>query len=135
MTLTNYYESFETLHVGTCPPRAHYIPEGSKTLLNGDWAFGYYKSPREVPEAFWNSLPDDLKKIFVEGDIIRRDSQRKFAKAYDEQAIEAIKKTTLINELTDAEVKQFRDLCAPVYNKYKAAIGAELVDKVLKAIQ
>ena len=88
-----------------------------------------------ISTKFWNTLPDDLKKILEEGEFIRRDAQRKFAKDYDNIALEAIKKTTTINDLTPEEVKQFRDLCAPIYDKYKNNIGAELVDKVLKAIQ
>lgn len=84
---------------------------------------------------FWNNLPDDLKKILGDGEILRRDAQRKYAKDYDDKALEAIKKVSAVNGLTPDEVKQFRELCAPVYEKYKNSIGADLVDKVLKAIE
>lgn len=70
MQLPNYYENFETLHVGTEEPRAYYIPfENSRAALeaaditrvsretsplfqslNGEWGFDYYQSLREVPQ-------------------------------------------------------------------------------------
>lgn len=58
MFIPQYYEDVNTLHVGTMPNRAYFIPastrtdttgEGRKhsdrfTLLNGDWGFHYYRS-------------------------------------------------------------------------------------------
>lgn len=71
MQLPRYYEDPKVLCVGTQPNRAYCVPaavrlensaEGDRfTLLNGDWAFGYYKNPEEVPERFWETgLPDKL---------------------------------------------------------------------------
>ena len=88
-----------------------------------------------ISTEFWDNLPEDLQKILMEGEIIRRDHQREYAKAYDEESLEEIKKTTEINELTPEEHKMFQDACAPIYEKYKDQIGAELVEKVLAAIQ
>lgn len=60
--LKNYYEDPSTLHLGTCPPRAYYLPyakeeealherEGARrVLLNGEWTFCYFESVEDVPE-------------------------------------------------------------------------------------
>jgi beta-galactosidase len=69
MKLPKYYEDPKTLHLGTMPYRAYYIPfetdksaseilemprEESKkvTMLSGDWKFHYYKNRFDVPEKF-----------------------------------------------------------------------------------
>ncbi len=60
--LTNYYEDFETVSVGTLPPHAYFIPFGDEVTaktddreksdrflsLCGDWDFCYYPSLREM---------------------------------------------------------------------------------------
>jgi beta-galactosidase len=64
MQLPRYYEDLETLHVGTLPPHAYFIPfsgeeaalteerEASDRFLslNGTWKFGYFPNPLAVPE-------------------------------------------------------------------------------------
>ncbi|WMJ89700.1 glycoside hydrolase family 2 TIM barrel-domain containing protein [Anaerocolumna sp. MB42-C2] len=69
MNLPKYFEDPKTLHLGTMPYRAYYIPfeadksafeiletarEDSKkvTMLSGDWKFHYYNNRFEVDEAF-----------------------------------------------------------------------------------
>ena len=62
--MPEYHQNPETLHVGTLPPRAYFIPyhdaesamtgerEASKrmTLLNGSWDFAYFPSYAGMPE-------------------------------------------------------------------------------------
>ncbi len=67
--LPKYYEDPKTLHLGTMPYRAYYIPfeaekaaneilespredSGRVTMLSGDWKFHYYKNRFEVEEKF-----------------------------------------------------------------------------------
>ena len=75
-----YHQNPHALHVGCEEPRAYFIPYGSSLdapsmqreksdrfqLLSGDWAFSYYDSVEEVPEALlkedaslkgWDSIP------------------------------------------------------------------------------
>ncbi|MGB8454058.1 MAG: glycoside hydrolase family 2 TIM barrel-domain containing protein [Anaerocolumna sp.] len=69
MNIPKYYEEPKTLHLGTMPYRAYYIPfeadksagdiletarEDSKkvTMLSGDWKFHYYSSRFDVEEKF-----------------------------------------------------------------------------------
>ena len=58
MFIPRHYEDPHTLHVGTMPNRAYFIPASTRTdtvgerradsdrftLLNGDWMFRYYAS-------------------------------------------------------------------------------------------
>jgi len=69
MILPQYYQDPHTLHVGTLPPHAYFLPAADRaaarelnarradgerfTLLNGRWAFGWFAAPELVPEAFW----------------------------------------------------------------------------------
>ena len=68
MLFPKYYEDTSTLHIGTQPPRAYYIPffsaEASAvrddrtasdrfSLLSGVWEFAYYADVREVTAPFW----------------------------------------------------------------------------------
>ncbi|MBR2406293.1 MAG: beta-galactosidase [Clostridia bacterium] len=57
MLFPAYYEDTSTLHVGTQPPRAYYLPEGDSRCvsLNGTWEFAYYESVRQVKEPFWGN--------------------------------------------------------------------------------
>lgn len=69
MRLPTYYEEPGTLHVGTMPDRAYYIPYqdidavscGKRSiserflLLSGQWKFRHFVNPYEVPEAFFEN--------------------------------------------------------------------------------
>lgn len=67
MKLTNYYEDFNVLHVGTMENRSYYMPIDPKELakdfdsqsssrqflLNGEWSFAHYNNPWEVEDDFF----------------------------------------------------------------------------------
>ena len=73
MKLPRYFEDPSTLHVGTEPNRAYYIPFREEEtarledrllseeliLLSGNWAFRYYPNRFEVPEHFMDESFDD----------------------------------------------------------------------------
>ena len=75
MQLPAYHEDPHLLRLGTQEPRAYYLPAADRaaaadtsrtaterfTPLNGDWGFGYYASPADVPERFWRQpSPDSI---------------------------------------------------------------------------
>jgi len=76
MLFPAYHENMETLHVNTLPNHAYFIPHADRqsaltgdrlqsarfTLLNGDWQFGYYPSPRQLPADLFSpaAVPDTL---------------------------------------------------------------------------
>ena len=67
MIIPHYYEDPHTLHVGTMPNRAYYIPASQRSdtlvehretsdrfqLLNGSWKFRYYASIYDLQDAFY----------------------------------------------------------------------------------
>lgn len=67
MMIPHYYEDPHTLHVGTMPNRAYYIPASRRSdalvehretsdrfqLLNGSWKFRYYASIYDLQDAFY----------------------------------------------------------------------------------
>lgn len=67
MIIPHYYEDPHTLHVGTMPNRAYYIPSSRRSdalvehretsdrfqLLNGSWRFRYYASIYDLQDAFY----------------------------------------------------------------------------------
>lgn len=70
MIVPPYFEDLATLHQGTLPPRAYFIPEASSQastphrpleresserfqLLSGTWQMRYYPSVHEITERFW----------------------------------------------------------------------------------
>lgn len=78
MNIPLYYENPQILHVGTCQPRAYYIPWENREsalakaprsesnrfqLLNGEWDFQFYSMLDEIPEwehmheGEWASIP------------------------------------------------------------------------------
>ena len=73
MKLPRYYEDPSTLHVGTEPNHAYFIPFREEslarlgdrqlsermTLLSGEWGFHYYPNRFEVPEHFMDADFDD----------------------------------------------------------------------------
>ena len=74
MLLPNYHQSLETLHVGTLPNHAYFIPHSSPEsalsrsrvrsdrfqLLSGDWGFTYYDSVLDLEEDFLNREARDV---------------------------------------------------------------------------
>ena len=74
MQKLHFHENLETLHVGTLPNHAYFIPHGSREsaltlrrtesdrfkLLSGEWDFTFYKSVLDLPEDFL-TLPAEGK--------------------------------------------------------------------------
>ena len=76
MRLQGYHQNLDTLHVNTQPNRAYYIPYADEqtalagrrersalmTLLSGEWRFGFYASPEDVPQDVFSpeAAPDTI---------------------------------------------------------------------------
>ena len=77
MQLPNYHENLETLHVGTLPNHAYFIPHSIREsalslrrtnsdrflLLNGDWDFTFYNSILDLPEDFLTATAADKMPV------------------------------------------------------------------------
>lgn len=76
----------------------------------------------------YNNMPDDLITIIEDAAVEYRDYQRQLAREQDESGLEVIKEKMEINTLTDAQIESFIDSSEPVYEKFKADIGEDLLD-------
>ena len=83
--IPHYYEDPHTLHVGTMPNRAYYIPASRRSdalvehretsdrfqLLNGSWKFRYYASIYDLQDAFYEVGYDaSAITIYLEPDMV-----------------------------------------------------------------
>ena len=85
---------------------------------------------------FFNKLPADLQKILQDAAILYRDNQRKLALQQDTEWVAKLKEAGMkVNELTPEQKQKFIEATKPVYEKFKAQLGADLVELALKANQ
>ncbi len=92
-----------------------------------------------VNKQVWNSFTPEDQKIVREAALEAGkygiEVARKGVTPEDPSELETIKKLGVtISELTPAELKAFQEVTKPVYDKWKARIGAELVDSAEKAV-
>jgi TRAP-type C4-dicarboxylate transport system substrate-binding protein len=92
-----------------------------------------------VNKQVWNSFTPEDQKIVREAALEAGkygiEVARKGVTPEDPSELENIKKLGVtISELKPEELKAFQDATKPVYDKWKARIGAELVDAAEKAV-
>ena len=87
-------------------------------------------------EDFFNSLPEDLQKVVIEGAVRYRTYQRDLSQKQDEEMLAQLRQAGMeINELTEDEKKAFIEKTLPVYDELASQIGEELVELAKKANQ
>jgi TRAP-type C4-dicarboxylate transport system substrate-binding protein len=92
-----------------------------------------------VNKQVWNSFTPEDQKIVREAALEAGkygiEVARKGITAEDSSELENIKKLGVtMTELTPEELKAFQDATKPVYEKWKARIGVELVESAEKAV-
>lgn len=94
----------------------------------------YAVVPLAVSEIFFSRLPDDLKKIVLDGGKIYTQVERKITIEEEKNMLGEMKKKGMaINELTDAEKEEFKKRTLPVYKQFEDKVGKALMEAVLKA--
>ncbi len=79
----------------------------------------------------WNRYSDDEKNALRECAVVGRDVQRKVIREVSDESRKKIEQAGLgVNEISPQEQERMREKVAPVYEKHKATIGAEVVDRV-----
>ena len=103
------------------------------TPLNAHFAAGV----TVVNQKFWNTLPPDVQKVFMEAS----ETWNKLQEAYyldgsratsNQQAVDSFKKRGV--KVTEPDIDAFKKATIPVVKKYREKIGAESVDRVLKFV-
>lgn len=83
--------------------------------------------------SFWNSLPEDLQQIVMEGIWEARDLQRELLDTQNEESLKALGEKMEVNELTPEQKEKFVEATSPVYEEVAKEIGQDLVDLAVKA--
>ena len=82
----------------------------------------------------FDKLPADLKEVVVKAGTQATAEQRAAAETANAEVVKALEsKGMKINQIGD--VASFRKAVAPVYDSFKASIGADLMQEVLAAVQ
>jgi len=94
----------------------------------------YASASMVINKDFFNSLPKDLQEIVATGAKKAKDFQRDLADKQDEDMLKLLKgKGMIINELTPEQKQKFVDATLSVYDKFKDAIGEDLIEIAKKA--
>ncbi len=87
-----------------------------------------------VSKNWYDSLPEDLQKVFNDG---IKEYERKYVKLYfdyDDSCIDIMKEAGVkVNELTEEQYQEFKDKSASIYSEYKDIIGEDLVNLAVSA--
>lgn len=79
----------------------------------------------------WNRYTDDERAALRECAIKGRDEERKVNRTKNEQSLEKIRNAGLkVNTISAEELERMREKVKPVYEKHKASIGADVVERV-----
>ncbi|MCM3082018.1 DctP family TRAP transporter solute-binding subunit [Brevibacillus invocatus] len=83
---------------------------------------------------WYNSLPDDLKKVVDDAAVEYRDFQRKLATEQDAEFLAKLKENGMqVNELTPEQKDAFIAASKSVYDQFSKEIGEDLVKKAMDA--
>lgn len=83
---------------------------------------------------YFNSLPEDLQQIIIEGAEKYKDEQRKLSSQQDTEMLQALKdKGMQVNELTPEQKQKFIDATLPVYDQFKDVLGEDLINLAKQA--
>ena len=82
----------------------------------------------------WNTLSKAEQQIFIDSANVAREYQRAAFDALEKSSLEQVlAKGGKYQALTAAQRIAFSNLVEPVYEKYKAVLGADLIDGIMKA--
>ncbi|ARK30146.1 TRAP transporter substrate-binding protein [Halalkalibacter krulwichiae] len=89
-----------------------------------------------ISETFWNTLTDEEQEIVRKAADEARDYQRELNQQEEIEAFTFLEENGMtIIELSDEAQQKIFDQVQPVYEKYSASIGEELVQELLDAVQ
>ena len=79
----------------------------------------------------WDTLSADEQKALVDCSIVGRDEQRKVSRELSDRSLAKLKKEGMqVTEIAPAELDKMRAATAPVYERSKASIGQETIDRI-----
>ncbi|WP_164553361.1 TRAP transporter substrate-binding protein [Brevibacillus marinus] len=87
----------------------------------------YGPAPIIMSLKFYESLPDDLKKVIDEAGIETQQYQWEVVQNMEKEIMEDLK-TKGITIVEDVDVEKFKELTRPVYDEFEEIVGKELMD-------
>ncbi|ABB14368.1 DctP family TRAP transporter solute-binding subunit [Carboxydothermus hydrogenoformans] len=89
-----------------------------------------------INDKFYNSLPEDIRKVIDEGAKVWQKVEREENQKQIEAGMKVLKNAGMvITELTPEELEAFKQATKTVYDQFKSQIGEELLNKVIKAVE
>lgn len=86
-----------------------------------------------INKAFFEGLPEDLQTVVMDAAVKARDAQYEFCDEDNAAALEYLKTTMEVNEISPENRQLFVDATASVYDQVRAEVGDELMDLALAA--
>ena len=84
----------------------------------------------------FDTLAPDEQKALVDCSVAGRDEQRKVSRDLGVQSLDRVKKAGMtVTEISPAEVAKMREATKPVYERHKASIGADTLEKLDAALK
>ncbi|WP_235548326.1 TRAP transporter substrate-binding protein [Noviherbaspirillum sp. Root189] len=90
----------------------------------------YTGMPFLMSKKTWDSMSDTERRIIREAADEAKQEQRKVNAAKESEAIDLLRKSMQVNELSQPEVARLRETVKPVVQTYTREVGSRLVEQV-----
>ncbi len=84
-----------------------------------------------INESFYQSLPEDLQKVIMDAGAVAREAEYEKCDVQNASALETLKTTMEVNEITPENHQLFVEAAMPVYDEVRELLGDEIVDLAL----
>ncbi|MBP1154892.1 MULTISPECIES: TRAP transporter substrate-binding protein [unclassified Paenibacillus] len=106
--------------------------EVQKYLINTGHV--YNVNPLIIGQKFWDTLTKEEQQALQKAADEATKYQRELSQQENKAAVQFLKdKGMIVHDMTPEAHKEFVDKLKPVYDKYRAELGADLVDNLLNA--
>ncbi|MDO9403180.1 MAG: TRAP transporter substrate-binding protein [Polaromonas sp.] len=90
----------------------------------------YTGMPFLMSKKTWDSMSATERKIITDAANEAKDEERKLSQAKELQAIDGLRKTMQVNDVTPAELTRLRQKVAPVVEKFSKEVGDQTIQQV-----
>lgn len=79
-----------------------------------------------VSEAFWQSLPEDLQQVVLDGSLYAMENQRRMNTEMEESLVSEMEAAGMtVGYMADEEIAKMREACVPVWDQMKGELGLD----------
>jgi tripartite ATP-independent transporter DctP family solute receptor len=90
----------------------------------------YTGMPFLMSKKTWDSMSEAERKIILDAANEAKDEERKLSQAKELQAIDGLRKSMQVNEVTASEIARLRQKVAPVVEKFSREVGEQTIGQV-----